>query len=264
MHSFPSLAFALFTVSSSALPLLSNLAFYTLPRRSPAYGGVSRVVNTASSRWYSADTYSGASWGGTYQYQCFGGDISKYPTLHQWLSFDNLLQINRPALALTNTEDQIGYIRDGIIAVAEESIVDPRVILVVMMQESTGRANSPCTGGHNCGLMQANRGSTSFDSSQPRQSIKQMIAEGIQGTTEGPGYVQYLNNDASYSYTNNRWPNNPFAAARCYNSGRIDPSGNLDIASYGSMRSYVNDVANRLLGWTGHDTGSAQAQCGLS
>lgn len=110
--------------------------------------------------------------------------------------------------------------------------------------------------------MQAAGGSVTFDASQARASIRQMIEDGVQGTSSGPGLVQYMGTDPSYAYTNNRWPNNPFSAARCYNSGSVDPSGNLDDAEWG-VRSYANDVANRLLGWDGLDTGCAQLKCGL-
>lgn len=111
--------------------------------------------------------------------------------------------------------------------------------------------------------MQANAGSTSFDPSNPESSIKQMIEEGVQGTTEGPGIVQYMGTDPTYAYTNNRWPNNPFTAARCYNSGSINTNGDLDDAAYGT-KSYTNDIANRLIGWDGLNTGCIQAQCGLA
>lgn len=89
-----------------------------------------------------------------------------------------------------------------------------------------------------------------------------MIEDGVLGTPEGPGLVQYLTNDPIYAYTNNKWALNPFAAARCYNSGSISSSGNLDVAVYGK-KSYVNDIANRLLGWNGADAAAFQAQCGL-
>lgn len=111
--------------------------------------------------------------------------------------------------------------------------------------------------------MQAAPGSVSFDPADSSGSIKQMIEDGVQGTSGGPGLVQYLTNDPSLSYTGNKWSSNPYAAARCYNSGSINPSGDLDDAQYG-IKSYVNDIANRLQGWNGQDGAAAQGQCGLS
>lgn len=44
-----------------------------------------------------------------------------------------------------------------------------------------------------------------------------MIRDGTEGTSQGPGYVQYLNGGSSYAYTNCNL-GNPYSAARavCY------------------------------------------------
>ena len=130
--------------------------------------------------------------------------------------------------------------------------------------------NAPCTGAHNCGLLQAGKGSVSFDPANPRDSILQMIRDGINGSggeagsaDVWPGITQYLYQSASMGWTNIRNPGNPYEAFRAYNSGHVRPSGNLDEISGGSTSSYVNDIANRLMGWDGSGSGCAQAKCGL-
>lgn len=106
--------------------------------------------------------------------------------------------------------------------------------------------------------MQGPPNSISFDPTQPESSILQMIRDGVEGTTSGgnegaggPGLVQYLTQD--YSWVHNPSVGNPFTAARAYNSGSV-VAGNLDAG--GATVAYVNDIANRLLGWGSGGEGS--------
>lgn len=115
----------------------------------------------------------------------------------------------------------------------------------------------PCTwnkwiNANNCGLMQGPPGSVSFDPSQPISRILQMIRDGVEGTTYGgnggqggPGLVQYLTQN--YGWVKNPSVGNPYTAARAYNSGSVDAE-DLDSGA-GATAAYVNDIANRLLGW---------------
>src|SRR2546423_5711764 len=73
---------------------------------------------------------------------------------------------------------------------------------------------------------------------QSQASITQMVMDGTQGTASGWGLVQCIN---QYG--------NIYEAARCYNSGTVD-SSNLNSADSGTTSSYVNDIANRMTGWT--------------
>lgn len=110
--------------------------------------------------------------------------------------------------------------------------------------------------------MQAPYGSTSFDPTNPADSILDMIRQGVSGTTSGgssgtggPGYAQYL--DGSLSWVRNPYPGNPYAAARAYNTGSVI-GADLDAAGAGAA-GYANDVANRLVGWDG--TGAGFGAC---
>lgn len=70
-------------------------------------------------------------------YQCFNGDISKYPSLDDWLSFEEMWKINAPTIASVNNGDKNiqTYIKDAITTVAKESNVNSRLILAAIMQE---------------------------------------------------------------------------------------------------------------------------------
>lgn len=71
-----------------------------------------------------------------------------------------------------------------------------------------------------------------------------MIIDGTQGTAKGSGLVQCIN---QYG--------NIYEAARCYNSGTVDPN-NLNNGE-GATASYVNDIANRMTGWLYADNGNS-------
>ena len=113
--------------------------------------------------------------------------------------------------------------------------------------------------------MQAGKGSVLFDPSRERDSIYQMIYDGTIGTNGGYGLAQDMDDDGThYPWQTNPYHGNPYAAARVYNSGHVEPSGNLDQAQWGTP-SYVNSIANRLLGWDGSNRGFVEKQiCGFS
>lgn len=76
----------------------------------------------------------------------------------------------------------------------------------------------------------------------------------VAGTEEGHGFAEDINQQKDV-------PNIEFAqayyrAARLYNSGIVDASG--DLAKGGSTACYASDIANRLVGWV-----DAQSTCTL-
>lgn len=110
--------------------------------------------------------------------------------------------------------------------------------------------------------MQAAPGSVDFNPSNPKASIKQMIEDGVYGVgaqpsghapSGYPGLLQYFTGaDIDWVQLAPGMRNNPYVAARLYNSGEIDPSGDINISPYDpTTMSYANDVANRLIGWNG-------------
>ncbi|KAI7348447.1 hypothetical protein KC354_g13605 [Hortaea werneckii] len=78
----------------------------------------------------------------------------------------------------------------------------------------------------------------------PASEIRQMVSDGVEGTDSGHGLKQLLEEEGG----------NFFKAARRYNSGSIDPSG--DLSKGVATHCYASDVANRLMGTL---TGEASA-----
>ena len=131
-----------------------------------------------------------------------------------------------------------------------------------------------CTGKTDCGILQ-HRGSRKFDRNQPKQSITNMLIDGIYGTVPNsvsgtpygwPGYLHLFNGfqeglewlgDAQF------WRGNPYAAGHLYNAGSIR-SENLTTMDGGVERSkyYANDMVSRLQGWNGRGDGCLKSrQC---
>ena len=115
-------------------------------------------------------------------------------------------------------------------------LIDPRVILAMIMQESSGNVHviSTNNGVQNNGIMQSHAG-VSYDPADPAGSILQMVKDGVLGTSSGDGLVQTVTKNGGL-----------WEGIRAYNSGSVDKSnlGN----GLGSTASYCTDVANRLTG----------------
>jgi hypothetical protein len=145
-------------------------------------------------------------------------------------------------------------IKSSIEWVSRASHVDNRLILAIIVQESKGCLRVTSTdsvhGVHNPGLMQSHDGS-SYNPDDKKNSIRQMIKDGTQGTAAGDGLVQTLDKFG-----------NAYSAARGYNSGDVGPSGDLGDA-IGATPCYASDVANRLMGWVAGDSPCDPSQLGV-
>ena len=204
---------------------------------------------------------SAPSLGGTpYTLYLGTGEPSEgWPKQSQWLDFDALWQNNAGTVISgacaqshvpENTAQETEDLRTAIQEVSKSSGVDPRFILAIVLQESNGCVRVPTTRGSisNPGLMQTYEGKASCNSNGnvmtpcPQSEITQMVQEGTSGT--GPGsdcLVEALKKEASSDVSKY------YKAARIYNSGSIDPSGQLQLG--GATHCYSSDVANRLIGW---------------
>ena len=84
----------------------------------------------------------------------------------------------------------------------------------------------------------------------PQDVITRMVREGTAGTNDGDGLAQCINEshkgDVKAFYI----------AARLYNSGSVDGSG--DLCKGIATHCYSSDIANRLTGWV-----SAPHRCSL-
>jgi len=86
----------------------------------------------------------------------------------------------------------------------------------------------------------------------PASTIHQMVLEGTNGTDTSDGLLQLLEKpDASGAEANSSDVSRFYRAARWYNSGGIDPSG--DLSKGWGTASFASDIANRLTGWIGWD-----------
>ncbi|KAJ5124381.1 uncharacterized protein N7515_008206 [Penicillium bovifimosum] len=193
----------------------------------------------------------------TYAVMGGNGDISDgWPSMAQWAEYETLWSLNKILIAAScdNSDDETSDIDSSIKSVASQTGVDPRFILAIVMQESKGcvRVHTTNNGVQNTGLMQshAGEGSCNKDGSQttpcPSSMIKQMIEDGTAGTPQGDGLKQCLATQSGSDATKY------YKAARTYNSGSIDPSGNLGAG--GATHCYASDIANRLRGWAGDVT----------
>lgn len=191
-------------------------------------------------------------------YTCYpkaGGSAGPeaFPARQEWATFESLWAGNQEIMkngcknngwSPNNTPEQIAMIKEAIMTVAYESLVDPRIIFIHIIQESKGCLACPTTnnGNANPGIMQSHAGVSFVGAGAPKnqqkQSILQMIRDGTSGTPAGDGIVQLMNRYGDV-----------YTAARAYNSGENGLQKNNLNAAYGSTASYVNDIANRLTGW---------------
>ncbi|RFU27540.1 hypothetical protein B7463_g8799, partial [Scytalidium lignicola] len=221
------------------------------------------TASGAALNWYSSDFNTGGSgYDDPNYYYCFGGSAADFPPFENWMNFYDMFDLNQNTQMVYEESGPIqGAIWNAIVSVSESALVDARFILAIIMQESTGNVYVPCTGYENCGLMQgtsdisylptlkdlisASPGSISFDSNNVQGSITQMVIDGTQGTSGGPGLVQWLI-DWDYDYGVSANTNgNPYNVARGYNSGSIDFNNLND--GFDSTASYVSDIANSTL-----------------
>lgn len=116
--------FSLFFLSALATTS-SALPFYQHPS----------VTSSSVLSWFHGNLRAGKAMPPSTGYQCFNGDIAKYPALDDWLSFNEMWKINAPAIRDVNGGDEnvVDYIKDAITTVAKESSVNSRLILAAVM-----------------------------------------------------------------------------------------------------------------------------------
>lgn len=247
---------------------------YGPPSSAPASTSTSSATQTFSSGVPSPSQTSGGgrgsggtqSEGGTYikQYMGDGSSGAGWPSENDWLDFDTLWKINQDILKKScsnafyqsdNTDQELSDLKSALDAVSASSGIDKAFIFAIMMQESNGCVRAPTTvGSHaNPGLFQSHEGEGSCNiggsvqNPCPKNEIDQMVKDGVEGTAAGDGLKQLLGKaegDGAQRY---------YRVARMYNSGSMDPSGNLGLG--GATHCYCSDIANRLTGWSKGVTG---------
>ena len=199
----------------------------------------------AALAFYTSDPSSGAAGYPSHAaYTCYVGPATNFPPPSKWQSFTTLwnFQVTNALQPIGDSAAEIAALHDAIVAVAQTARIDARVILAVVLVESTGNVRVGCTdnGVRNCGLMQSHDPLVgAYDPANMQASITQMIRDGSQGTSHGAGLVQLLNADPDV-----------WRALRAYNSGSVNGADLSD--GKGATAPYVSDVANYLQGWQGY------------
>lgn len=175
-------------------------------------------------------------------YIAYTGPASSFPDRSSWTSFDTMWTLYAPGMRqFPASEAVMPLIRSNLIRVSLESGVDPRLLLAVVMQESSGNVDPITTYGanRNTGMMQAANGSV-YSTIDPSRSIYLMIRDGAMG----PGH-----SDVCLANYINRY-RNYWDALAVYNQGEFGANfEDLDQPTC-CTQHYVQMVANRLHGWT--------------
>lgn len=176
--------------------------------------------------------------------------------------------ISRSCDILYNTPnlspDETQSLYNAIQSVAHTTRVDHRFIFAIIMQETKGcvRAStsvSPDGTVRNPGIMQDHEGTHSCNNKDkvltpcPDDQILGMITDGVSGTVKGNGLAGAI---TSSDEDGVEFAQAYYRAARFYNSGIIDSSGDLEKGT--ATHCYASDVANRLVGWV-----DAKTECTL-
>ena len=203
----------------------------------------------------------GWSGGGSYirTYKGDGSTNDGWPSQNEWLSFDNMWEINQKIMKsscsnafsqIDNSDQELEDMKAAIEDVSSSAGVDKTFVLAIMLQESNGcvRVQTTSYSHANPGLFQSYEGTGSCNDGSsvqnpcPESQIHQMIEDGVEGTAAGDGLKQLL-----YAATGDG-VQKFYQAARMYNSGSLDSSGNLGLGV--ATHCYCSDIANRLTGWS--------------
>ncbi|RMY04361.1 hypothetical protein D0868_06984, partial [Hortaea werneckii] len=249
--------------------MLAGFAYCVATCDNPQVSSVSSTLTPASAASASSPTATG---NGLDTYTTFTGNGTVgagWPEMSEWVDFDYMFAANRANMQAScaawgvpnDSDEEIADLKTAILDLASSTGVDARFILAIVMQESTGcvRVITTQYSHFNPGLMQSHNGTGSCNTNMaaiglpgvesegsvqtpcPYSEIHQMIEDGTAGTSSGDGLQQILaaqtNTDVSRFYR----------AARTYNGGSVDPSGDLGRGC--CTLCYASDVANRLTGW---------------
>lgn len=85
----------------------------------------------------------------------YGGPYQNFPPMSSWLPWTTVFGLYEQTMVNAGSSwDDVGRINVAISQAAANIGVDERVILAIILQESTGYVGVQCTGGNDCGLMQ--------------------------------------------------------------------------------------------------------------
>ncbi|MCJ1465787.1 hypothetical protein MMC07_004406 [Pseudocyphellaria aurata] len=170
-----------------------------------------------------------------------------FPNQNRWLSFDALQTRNLDTMKLGNTVETVGDIFKAILVVSSSANIDSRIVLAMVMQESSGQTFKDGDWHQSSGLMQVQpqndeQGIRCTQNDCSSAKITGMIMQGVLGTAKGNSPVA-----PGIAYWLRRYKNLPMAL-RAYNSGQVPDKDDMSIATSISTASYVSDIGNRLMG----------------
>ncbi|GFP60463.1 hypothetical protein TASIC1_0019000900 [Trichoderma asperellum] len=169
----------------------------------------------------------------------YGGPYENFPPMSSWLPWTTVFGLYEQSMVNAGSSwDDVGRINVAISQAAASIGVDERVILAIILQESSGYVGVECTGGDDCGLMQC-EGCPSFQGQNelPQSDTSAMINGGTQ---------HFKSNLEDFG---DLWDvSSIYPALREYNSGSVD-NNDLSVAAGGfGVPCYVSDIARRMMG----------------
>ncbi|KAI4251178.1 MAG: hypothetical protein LQ352_005015 [Teloschistes flavicans] len=177
---------------------------------------------------------------------------AEFPPTSQWMSLSCLINHSRPDMVGSSNDgpDEADDVIAAVQSVAQSADIDPRIPFALMMQESSGKVR-PIIGdyGKSFGLFQVQIPNaalcTGYAKNEcPSSVIQNMVEDGIYGHNGtgsppvAPGIAYWLGAEGG----------NVGRALRGYNTGKVDDPNDLTNIPSGGTKSYVSDVANRLVG----------------
>lgn len=94
----------------------------------------------------------------------YGGPAQNFPPMSSWLPWTTVFGLYEQTMVNAGSSwDDVGRINVAISQAAASIGVDERVILAIILQESTGYVGVECTGNNDCGIMQCEGSSSIFN-----------------------------------------------------------------------------------------------------
>ena len=137
--SFSALATAVPLFQVTSVAIAGSLAkFQPEPRSLSARNGVGSSVSGSGLAFYDSNFGDGqAGYSEPSTYQCFSGPNSQFPPISRWMNFNEMFTRNQQySLAVIGDSgpDQ-GAMYNAIVQVSQDSKVDARLILAIIIQE---------------------------------------------------------------------------------------------------------------------------------
>ena len=161
-------------------PFIHFLLFASAALAAPLFPRAATVTGDGLA-FYTSNLNDGSPIKAGSAYTCYSGSADKFPDMDQWASFNDLwtFQVKNALSPIGDTNQEIQAMQQAVVSVSKTAQVDPRVILAVILQESSGNVNVGCTnnGVENCGIMQSHDpADKAFDPSNILGSITQMVS----------------------------------------------------------------------------------------